>query len=227
MKIIITESQKKMLLREIKEEEFRDKIKKSIENSVEISKKIYDDVEKFEISKKIYNDVKNQRKLNLEVLLTWGAGIGGFVGPVESFLRGEYPELSTMEVTLILIGIISTHFIENKELNKDILGKIKELGLNEKFKNVLRKSKELKEVLSNFIKSLAVTVHKTTSMLSYAFILPVITIVYDMVVHQKGILDGTNIIELVKRLTAFEVLTVSGIMFKELLTRLINRFRSK
>jgi hypothetical protein len=214
MKIIITENQKKMLLREIKEDEYRNKIKNSIENSIEVSKKIY-------------NDAKTKTGINLQFLLTWGAGIGGFVGPIESFLRGEYPELSTMEVTLILIGIISTHFIENKELNKNILGKIKESGLNQKFKKILKKSEELKEVFLNFIESLAVTVHKTTNMVSYAFILPVVTIVYDMVTQGKGIIDGANIIELVKRLTAFELLTVSGIMFRELLTRLINRFRSK
>ena len=41
--------------------------------------------------------------------------IGGFMGPVEDFIRGRFPELSEQELLYILIGVIATYFIDNKK----------------------------------------------------------------------------------------------------------------
>jgi hypothetical protein len=156
MKIIITESQKRMILLENIGEDLGSIIKQNTERV-----------------KKLVSEVQNQIGMNLQFLLTWGAGIGGFMGPVEDFVRGRFPELTDLQVFLIILGVISTHLIENKELNTKILDKIKEDGILKQFKISSKKTNELKSVFSDFVQSLGVTFHRITNMLSYTFIIPI------------------------------------------------------
>ncbi len=204
--IIITESQKKRILKE----------GGGGGNFSEIIKKNYD------LVKDIISKSSSQIGLNLEFLITWGASIGGFVGPLNDFIASREPEFSDLEVSLILTGIISTYYIDNKTLVNKVLTHLKEKGLYESYKKYLRKSRELKKVFSEFIESLGVTLHKVTNILSYTFILPLLPMLYDMA---KNDATSSSIKELITRLMGFGVLTVSGIIVKELVTKIIKRFK--
>jgi hypothetical protein len=204
--IIITESQKKRILKE----------GGGGGNFSEIIKKNYD------LVKDIISKSSSQIGLNLEFLITWGASIGGFVGPLNDFIASREPEFSDLEVSLILTGIISTYYIDNKTLVNKVLTHLKEKGLYESYKKYLRKSRELKKVFSEFIESLGVTLHKVTNILSYTFILPLLPMLYDMA---KNDVTSSSIKELITRLMGFGVLTVSGIIVKELVTKIIKRFK--
>ena len=205
--ILITEEQKRRLLSEESGNKLGDVIKQN-----------------YEFVKKIVNDSSKQIGINLEFLITWGATIGGFVGPLEDFLAGQYPELSDLEISLILMGVISSYYIDNKTFVTKIYEKIKEEGLIQPFKTVLNKSKELKEVFLEFIGSLGVTLHKVTNIMSYTFIIPLIPMLYNLA---KGDSNSVEPLHIAQRLSGFGLLTISGIILKELINKLIKRFRSK
>jgi predicted nucleic acid-binding protein len=69
---------------------------------------------------------------------------------------------------------------------------------------------------------LGITFHKVTNILSYAFIIPILPMLYE--IATDGELNNKDIQEIVKRLGTFTVLTVSGIIVKELITKLLKRF---
>jgi len=203
--ILITESQKRVLLRESVNKEVGDMVKQN-----------------YEFAKNVINQTSEQIGLNLEFLITWGASIGGFVGPLNEFIQGKFPDLSEMEVSLILTGIIATYYIDNKKLVAKILNEIKGLGLMGEFTSVLRKSSQLKETFIQFIESLNITLHKVTNIMSYAFIIPIIPLIYNSAVNMS--IDSKDAKELALRIGAFGLLTVSGIVVKELFSKLIKRF---
>jgi hypothetical protein len=179
----------------------------------------------YEFVKKVIKDSSSQIGLNLEFLVSWGATIGGFVGPLEEFLRGVEPSLSDLEISLILTGVISSYYLDNKEYVKKIIDTIKEKGLYKPFKKVLTKSKEFKSVFSDFIGSLGITLHKVTNILSYTFILPLLPILYNMVTENN--ISSSEISDLSKRLIGFGLLTVSGLVLKQLLSKIAKRFKGK
>lgn len=204
--ILINESQKRRILLESSGGKFSDIIKRN-----------------YEFTKEILTKSSSQIGINFEFLLTWGASIGGFVGPLNDFISGKYPELSDLEISLILTGIISSYYVDNKEMVKKVFSKLKEKGLFNVFKTALNKSQELKKVFFDFIESLGITLHKVTNILSYTFVIPLIPMLYNL--SKSGINSGDDVQEIIKRLTGFGLLTVSGILAKELIAKIIKRFR--
>ena len=189
MKIIITESQKRIILTESTGEELGNIIKQNTERAINILK-----------------ESQAQMGLNLQFLFTWGAGIGGFMGPVEDFIRGRFPELSEQELLYILIGVIATYFIDNKKIVSKIYTEIQENGLGKVFEVVLRKTDTLKNTFLDFIQSLGVTFHKITNMVSYLFILPLIPPLANLVFN--GSLGNMDSRELAMRIIGFAGVTI-------------------
>jgi hypothetical protein len=206
--LIITESQKKLILNESVSDEFISILKKN-----------------YEFTKRVLKQSSEQVNLNLEFLLTWGASIGGFMGPLNDFIAGNNPELSDVELSLLITGIVAIHFADNRKMVKTILDKIKEDGLSKPFKKLLNKSEELKKTFIDFISSLNLTLHKLTNLMSYAFVIPLIPMLYESV--SNGFISDKDAKEIALRLTAFGVLTVSGIMVREIIIKLIKRFKTK
>ena len=207
MKIIITEQQKRIIITESTGEELGNLIKQNTERV-----------------KEIINEAQNQIGMNLQFLLTWGAGIGGFMGPVEDFVRGKYPEIDESELVLILIGVIATYFVDNKKIVTKIYTKIYEDGLSGIFDRILKKTDTLRNTFIEFIDSLGLTFHKITNMLSYTFIIPILPMIYQMV--EDGSTENVDLKQLAIRIISFTGLTLSGIVFKELLSKLVIRFKS-
>jgi hypothetical protein len=204
--LLINESQKRMILKE----SIVDNIRKSIE-------------EGYEYTAKVLSDVKKDYGLNLEFLITWGASIGGFIAPVGDFVQGKYPQITDIELSLILTGIIAVHYLDNKKQIEKILLKIKEEGLSEVFKVGLDKSNELKDVLFNFLESLNITFFKVSKMMSYAFIVPILLMIFSMV--KSNNLNVSDAKEVALRIIGSGIVSLSGIVVRDLVTKLIKRFR--
>ena len=154
--------------------------------------------------------------------MTWGAGIGGFVGPLNDFLSDRHPELSDVEISLILIGVITSYYVDNKELVNKIVKRIKEDGLYKPFKETLSKGSELRRAFYDFVESLGITLHKVTNILSYTFILPILPMLYNLAQEDISV---SSIRDIVERLIGFGSLSISGIILKELVTKIVKRFR--
>lgn len=206
--VLITENQKKLLL-----------IESFGDNFLEVIKKNY------EFTKKVLDASSSQIGMNLQFMFTWGASIGGFMSPINEFLTAGNVNVSSMDMSLILTGIIATHYLDNSEKINKIISVIQEKGLMEVFLKGLKKSDELKKSFFDFIGSLNITLHKVTNMLSYTFIIPLIPTFYQMAINMN--IDVKDIKQISLRLSSFGLLTISGIIIKELVQKIINRFNSK
>ncbi len=230
MKILITESQMKVLLNEISLNDISEKIKNTINQSSLNVKKLKDNL--VELFKDTKIDIENQFKF----LLTWGAGIGGFMGPVEKFINNEFPDLTEREVTLILIAVISTLFFESQKISKrnktkkteeldaqkEISNMISELKIESEYEKTLEKSKKLRDTFKNFIESVGGTTVGMLNMLTYSFILPLIIQIYDFV--RSGVeIDSENFI---RRMLTFVTVTGTTKIIEKILKGIINRFKS-
>lgn len=205
MEFLITESQLKLILQEQDQSKMSDYMKEMYsytKNLVDKSKKIYG--------------------LNLKLLLTWGASIGGFVLPLDNFIKTGRFELNDVEQTLILIGIACSIFYDNSRTLKLIYKKIKEHGLEDVFKEVLVKSKNLKSSFSRFLSSANVTVSSSLDSLAYSFLIPIITDILDASVNGGDIEIMSKTIA--KRLIASGVVIVSQVFLSETIKKLIKKF---
>jgi hypothetical protein len=156
-------------------------------------------------------------------MVSFSASIGGFIRPLESFLKGEFPQLTTMEISLILSGVIFQYVQDNKEPLKKILSKIKELGLTKEYKKVLSKSEQLKDSFLNFLGSLGLQIQKTTNIMGFTYIIPLIPMLYNSIM--EGVLTQDTIFEITKRLGLFVGLNYGGVTLNEVLKSLINKLK--
>ena len=206
--LLINENQKRIILRESVNDEFGDMVKQN-----------------YKFVKDVLKMSSQQMGMNFEFLFTWGASIGGFIGPLNEFISGRFPNVSDVEMSLILTGIIATFYMNNKEMIRKILERIKSDGLSEEFKTSLNKANQLKSTFVDFMDGLNITLHSVTNIMSYAFIIPLIPIVYSAVI--SGAFKTGDAKEIAIRLSSFGVLTVSGIVMKELFSKLIRVFKEK
>ena len=206
MTLIITESQRKMILTESIVSNFAESVKNN-----------------YEFVKKVIQEASESMGMNLQFAITWGASIGGFIAPIGEFIQGRYPEISEVELSLILTGIISIHYLDNKKEIEKILQKIKEDGLSDAFKLGLKKSNELKDTLFKFLESLNITFFKVSKMMSYAFIVPILLMLFNMVKsHEINVSDAK---EIALRIVGSGIVSLSGIVVRDLVTKLIKRFK--
>ena len=189
--ILISESQKRRLI-----------IESVGDNLGKDTKKLFD------LTKSIINQSSEQLGMNLQFMLTWGASIGGLMGPLSDYIEGKSPSITDMDKSLILIGVISVLYYDNKESIEKILKKIKDGGLSDEF--------------LDFLSSLNISAHKMTNIMSYTFIIPLLPMLYS--ISQSGEISPKDIESIVKRIAGFGMITVSGIALKELIGKIIKRF---
>lgn len=204
--ILITEQQRKKLIVESLNNEIEDDVKQN-----------------YNLFKRITEFSKDEFSNNLGFLITWGAGIGGFMKPVNDFLSGEYPELSEKDITLILLGIVGTIFMNNRTFISEVVDKIKEKGFLDAFKISLNKSKNLKKTFISFLKSIDVNVGSMVTMLSYAFMIPSLGPIINLVQTGQVTYDDTMLF--VSSIGMSKLVTLSGKSLSEFFKKLINKLK--
>ena len=90
-------------------------------------------------SKKILNDFDKIWDLNLKLLSTWGAALGGIMLPMKKWIEEKFPQLSYKQVILVLMGSIVGFYYDNEYFITNILRKIKKEGLLDQFYRSLAK----------------------------------------------------------------------------------------
>lgn len=205
MEYIINESQLKLILKESNGND-----------------NITDDLKKlFESTKQMLITNANVWGLNAKFLITWGAALGGMILPLKNWLEGQNANLTEEQVYLLLLGIAANYYYDNSDFIRNVVNKIKEEGLLEIFKKLYSKSEELKRALVSFLQSIKVSTNTQSSIMSYAFILPILNDIYEL-------FDGTNpqdsIKLIVARIIASGVVLVTGGALTGLIQRIINKF---
>jgi hypothetical protein len=206
MNILITESQHKMILNESIGQELVNIIKK------------YDD-----LGKSITSQIKQILGSDKFGLLTFSASVGGFVGPVQDFLENRFPTMNDVEISLLLTGVISTFFYNSPTLLRKIKKLIVEHNLENEFKETISKTKELKNVFFDFMESLNITLFKVSNILGFTFLIPLLPMIHEL---SNSAITSQDINKIVKIIISYGVITISSVTLKEILTKLIKRFRS-
>lgn len=205
MDFLINESQLRLILQEQDQSKMSDYMK-----------------ELYSFTSNLVTKAKKSYGLNLKLLLTWGASVGGLVMPLDRFIRSGRFELTDEQATLILVGIACTFFYDNAKALRTVLLKIKDEGLEDTFKEVLVKGKNLKNSFTNFLKSANVTLGSTLELVTYSFLIPIITDI------QSAIVDGgdlqTTAMTIAKRLVASGVVLVGQIALTETIKKILKKF---
>lgn len=205
MDIILSEHQYSKLLTEEKKSE--------VSQSVSESKKFVKDV---------ISDIKTQYKIDFSFALTWGAAIGGFVGPIARYMEGKYPSLTHSDITLLSFACILTYFSSNKDKLSKVLDLIKEKKLVTYFQQMLMKSEDLKESFFGFLSSLNITFSKVGNMLAYTFLVPLVP----MLKHVADMdLPKDQLDLLVKSIIGYAAVLTSSVVVRDVVEKIIKRFR--
>lgn len=205
MKIIITENQNKALLNE------------SVSESIIRS---YRSMKKF--TEKVLKETKETTGLDFEFLMSWGSTLGGLMMPVSQFIEGNHPELTSLDISLLITGAMVTYYTSNKKALSKILETIKEKGLVDVFDEALSSTSNLKDTFLSFISSLNITMGKMANMLSYTFLIPLLPQLYEMA--QTGY-DQNTVNQIVKRILSYGTIIGSSAIIRELIKKIIIRFR--
>lgn len=205
MKVLITEIQYQKIL-------------------LESSKGSIDDLlnELNEFATMVIEKTQNDIGINLKMLLIWGAGVGGVMVPLNEFIQNGDFNLNDFQTASILCATAAILYGESKSVINQLIKVIKDEDVFDEFNQVLSKGIKLKKVFLNFIQSLNMTLSNVTNIMSYAFIIPILPLLWNM--SQSGI-SKPEIKEIVIRLMSFGLTAISGNTLRELVTKIVNRFR--
>lgn len=152
----------------------------------------------------LINKVKRKFGLNLKLLSTWGTSVGGLVLPLDNFIKTGNFQLDENQTALILLGVISIIYFDNKNLIKKIFSKIKEEGIEKQFEYVLEKGLHLRKAFVQFLLSLDLSLRSITELLSYSFLIPIILDIQNLIRGTENLETSINYI--------FERLIDSGLI---------------
>jgi len=205
MEYILTESQFQKLILESKNQDITQSLK-----------------ELYQEAKNLLDECAQTWGLNAKFLITWGAALGGMILPLKNYLENNNPELTHEQIILLVLGVVSNYFYDNETFIRKVVKKIKEKGLLNVFRKLYDKAEELKRALGLFLNSIKVTANTLYSILSYAFILPVLGDLY-------GLSQGEDTIEttklIVQRILASGVVLVVGAALNHFVSKVVNRLK--
>lgn len=206
MDFIINESQLSLLVESNQEEKLTNNMRQLDSFTINLVNK----------AKKIFG-------LNFKFLITWGPVIGGFVGPLDRYIRENYLEFSEDSIVLITLGIACTYFYQNKKETKLLYKEIEERGLVKFFSEILQKSKELKTSFVSFLESLNLTLGTTIEMIHYSFLIPIIGDLQSYAHNTSDTFETATMI--VERLITSGVILVSGQILIDVINKILKRLK--
>jgi len=193
MKVILTENQYKKLLME--------SFKSTVSN-------VLSSVSEFTF--RVIKDATQQLKFDFRFLLTYGAGIGAILKSVYEYLEGNFIGLSTNEIAGLTVMAVAVVFYENKDLKK-LINKVD----SSKLSNAISYTDNLKNKFTHLLKVLGLSIHRTSNIISYSFLVPVLSILIE-VVTKHGI-NSTQFDMLVEALSTSVAVAIPGVAIRDIL----------
>ena len=206
MDFLINESQLRIILQEQDESKMTDYMKTM-----------------YSFTKNIANRVSKVYSLNVKMLLTWGTAVGGLVMPLDKFIRDGNFELTDDQRYLVLAGIAFITFYENKVGLVKILKKIKEEDLEDVFRSVLEKSKDLKSSFKGFLRSLNITVSTFMDTVAYSFLIPIIIDIQHIAYNTSNPKESAILIA--ERLVASGVVVIGAQVLSQVIKKIIEKIK--
>jgi hypothetical protein len=175
----------------------------------------------YSFSSRLISKVEKKYGLNLKLLSTWGPAVGGFVLPLDNYIKSGSFDFTEQQSALILVGVAATIFFDNKPLLKKVLDKIKEENIVDGFKQVLSQAKELKKVFIKFISSLSTSISSVSEIISYSFLIPIVSDIQNMLSKNSDLLELSKLIT--ERLLASGVVIVGAAILNEVIEKILRR----
>jgi len=161
--------------------------------------------------------------INVRMLLTWGASVGGLMKPLDVWLRSGNFSLDENERALIIAGVAMTLFFETKAASKKIRKLIEEKSLGSEFKATYDKGILFKNVFLEFMNSLNASIGSFLDIMAYCFIIPILTDILSLA-HRTTNLNETAMI-ITERLVASGAIIVTSKSLLSLVKKLLKRFQ--
>jgi hypothetical protein len=206
MDFIINENQLRAILREQDESKMTNYMKRL-----------------YSFTKEVVNRVGKKYDLNVKMFLTWGTSVGGLILPLDNFIRNGSFNVTDDQRYLILAGIASILFFNNKKTTKELIKKIDEEGLKNTFNIVLKKSEELEEAFVGFLNGIKISVGTFLDTVAYAFLIPIITDIQHYISNSSDPRETGKII--LERLIASGIVVMGAETLSALIAKLIRKFK--
>jgi hypothetical protein len=204
MEYLISESQLKLILSE----------SNGNGNITEDLKQMFESVKQMLITN------ANVWGLNAKFLITWGAALGGMILPLKNWLEGQGANLTQEQIYLLLLGIASNYYYDNSDFIRKVVVKIKDEGLMDIFKRLYSKSEELKRALEEFLRTIKISTTTNASIVSYAFILPILHDIYQL---YDGVNPNESLKMIVSRIIASGVVLIGGSILTTFIQKIISK----
>jgi hypothetical protein len=161
--------------------------------------------------------------LNVKMLLTWGASVAGLIMPLDNYIRSGRFNFSENQITLILVGVGMMLFYNTRKVTSKVIEKIREEKLEGVFQVLLRKATELKVSFVDFMDALNVTLGNFLEVVSYSFLIPIITDIQKIAQKTSSISEAAAMIA--QRLIASGVIVVGAQALTSLIKKLLKKFK--
>jgi hypothetical protein len=204
MDVLITESQRTLILTE----SLNDTLKTIHEHGIDFSANLY-------------KRVKKRLGFNFKILLTFGAAVGGLVEPLEKFLEGKYPEMTEQQTLMVIVATTCILFNEGKNILKELLPKIKEEGLEDIFRTSIVKSRKLVTAFRGFLATLGNSTAFLADVIGYIYMIPLVG--YLTMAIQGNSMSADDVSKLVERLAAIGVFHITSSVLEEIVNRIIKK----
>lgn len=199
MKVVLTEEQYRMVLKEGFGEQIKNKLSKPNE-----------------FLKNVVSDVSKQLKFDFRFLLTYGAGIGAILQSVFDYLEGNFQGLDQNQIAGLAIMAIAVVFYENKDYREQI-NKLESEDLGGEFRKTVRYTQGLREKFAHLLNVLGLSVHRTSNILSYSFLVPLLSILIS-VVTDHGV-NSQHFEMFVESLLTSGLIAIPGVAIRDLLSK--------
>lgn len=207
MDVIITESQYKAILTE--------KINLDLKSlSTRFSKLV----------EKIVGDVKNQFGLSTRFALTYGAGIGALMEPVQKYLESEYQGLEPWQVSSLVVAAMSIVYYTGKDYVK-IKKELESQGLDDELESAVKKTESIRDKFADMLNVLGLSIYTAKDILAYTFLLPVLGMLIN-VVTTFGI-DSVQFTTLIEAILTSGLITTSGVAVRDVIQSVAKRISKK
>ena len=143
--------------------------------------------------------------------------------PLDKFIRDGNFELTDDQRYLVLAGIAFITFYENNAGLVKILKKIKEEGLEDVFRSVLEKSKDLKSSFKGFLRSLNITVSTFMDTVAYSFLIPIIIDIQHIAYNTSNPKESAILIA--ERLVASGVVVIGAQVLSQVIKKIIEKVK--
>lgn len=199
MKVVLTEEQYRMVLKE----GFGQQISGALTKS-------------HEFLKKVVTDVARQLKFDFRFLLSYGAGIGALLEPVFDYLQDNFQGLDQNQIAGLAIMAVAVVFYENKDY-KEQIDKLESENLGGEFKEAVRYTQKLREKVAHLLNVIGLSVHRTSNIVSYSFLIPLLSILIS-VITEHGI-NSDQFEMFVESLATSAMIAIPGVAIRDILTK--------